>query len=1058
MTRSLLLLAVLLPAASLVLAAKPVKPAAPKPKPVPQSTIQWPAPVPFIATMPDANFPLPEIVLQYDPAAKTGADWAKVGTLQWYSSGPDVTLLRAAQYLQEGIKRMTGRELPVKSSNDLSRGIILTTLAEAPAEVRNNPKDPGVFKSNGKDGYNANEAYFIKSDKDRVLVIGNTPDGVMDGVVALLESVDYEILGMGPDWIYAPDYTKKPLVFSVRYTGRPSYYQRALTGTSGQVYGVGTLMAVNDPADEPVTDSYRRWQIGARMFTSSMPAFPGHAMQGFHNAVAKKMIELNSTEGFLTKVTEIGPDAKRPPATKDNTGELWIDSELNAQGQAQAFISDGKTWNAQNPYEYGAGLDLSVPHVRQVVLEAMKAQAAADFKDHPDNVVIFGAEPEDGGGYGELKTLMRHPNWYPEYRAAEGDPLGVRPYILHGKFGLNQPKEEYDPSLASDMVYGNANWLLNEFDKWIDSLPPRERFTATGKAKQSQIRVSMYSYNYHDVPPSFNLDPRIRLMIASYPKHRGQGKWAKLVSQIDLAKAYQVMLPREPSGDYRIYSLSYYLDPGASNIPPTWKQSAQAVHDDFAVAYNAGIKAMSIETDFNFARYGLGYYLITKMLWNANLTVAQLDAIRDRWFQKAYGSAWKEAKAYYDFMTTDSYPVNGPNTWAKAIRLIETAQHKLSSVKEPEAQQRLDDLKQFWYYHYLEESGQATKDSRAMREFAWKGQMSYMVAEHVIMRRTFGVNDPKEAAPEFSAGPAHYTHDETQAWWAKVLAYWPVKPVISFSDVMLANGQPAKAVDLNDLVSVKEFRNGQSDVPFLWNSGYMKPVPFIVTARAKDETIGFKLWWPFNPNDGYYRARELPYGVDIWNPAAKKWDLWIDQTMTKKQSVEVKKPDGSSIQVVEVSLKAPRPGAYRFSTGYGGNLAQLSSLACDPATGKYASALPFTYFNTAEGLTQSPAYLYIPKGTKSVDLEVWDQYGLKTLVLYTGLPAAGMKESRKVDITKMGTHNIVLNPGEDGTVAMIQGNGFAFPYMYSIPLLWAKSPGALLAPRGIAKADGLTIP
>ncbi|MHB9110831.1 MAG: beta-N-acetylhexosaminidase family protein [Armatimonadota bacterium] len=1044
MIRFLLLMAALL-AASCLQAAGPAQPAKPAAPPV----------IPFIVTMPDVA--LTEIVLQYDPAAKTGADWAKAGALQWHSSGPEVTLLRSAQFLQEGIKKMTGKELPVKSTNDLSRGIVLTTLANAPAEVRNDGNIQWALRNTGKDHYNANEAFYVRSEKDRVLVIGNTPEGVLNGAVALLESVDYEILGMGPDWIYAPDYTKKPLVFALRQTGRPGYYNRGLWATSGQSYGVGTLMAVSDPADEPVDASYRRWQIGSRQFTSSMPGFPGHALQAYHNAVALKMIELKSTEGFLTKKTTVAPAAQRPAAGPENAWELWIDTEPNAQGQAQAWISDGKTWNAQNPYEYGAGLDLSVPHVRQIVFADMKAKAEQSFRDHPDGVVIFGAEPEDGGGYNDLKTLMRYQHWYPDYRQAEGDPLGVKPYVLHGKFGLDQPKEGYDPTLASDMVYGNANWLLREFDKWIDALPAALRATATGKAKKELIRVSLYSYNYHDVPPSFNLDPRIRVMIASYPKHRGMGKWAKLQSQLDLAKAYQTMLPREPSGDYRIYSLSYYNDPGPSNIPPAWSNSAQWVRDEFAGTYNAGIKAMSIETDFNFARYGLGYYLISKMLWNPAMTAKELDQIRDRWFQKAYGSAWQEVKAYYDFMNPEHYPVNGPNTWAKAIRMIEKAQRKQSTVKEPEAQRRLDDLKQYWYYHYLEESGQATKDSKAYREFAWKGQMSYMVAQHAIMRRTFGVNDPKEAAPEFSTGPARYTHDETQAWWAKVLDFWPLKKVTSFSDVTLANRQPAKSVDLNDLVRVKELDGGPADTPFLWNSGYMKLVPFTTVVGAKGEEIGFKLWWPFNPNDGYYRAREVPYGVDIWNPAAKKWESWIDETMTKCQSVEVKKADGNSIQLAEVRLKAPRPGTYRFSVGRGGNLSQLASLDVDVLSGRYDTCRPFSYYTNAEGLTQSAVYLYIPKGTKSVDLEVWDTYGHKFLTLYTGLPSAGLKESRKVDIGKMGTHAITLNPGEDGTVAMISGNGFAFPYLYSLPTLWAKSPRALLVPRGIAKADGLTI-
>lgn len=512
MTRFLLLILVLLAAVSLAVAAK--------------RAAQQPPVIPFIVTMPEVEA-MTEIVLQYDPAAKTGADWAKAGALQWYSSGPEVTLLRSAQFLREGIRKMTGQALPVKSTNDLSRGIVLTTLATAPKAVRNDPNVQWALRDTGKNSDTADEAYYLRSETNRVLVIGNTPEGVLNGVVALLESVDYEILGMGPNWIYAPDYAKKPLVFALRQTGRPGYDYRGLEAASGQSCGVGTLMAVNDPADEPVTDSYRRWQIGTRQSTSPMPAVP--ALQEPHNTEAPK--------------------------------------------------TDG------------------------------------------------------------------------------------------------------------------------------------------------------------------------------------------------------------PSGDDRFSSLSTDAGPGASDIPPNWSNSAQRVRDAMAGSYQAGSKAMCIETDFNFARDGLGYYLIAKMLWNPTMTAQELDQMRDRWFQKAYGSAWQEMKVYYDFMNPEHYPVNGPNTWAKAIRLVQAAQRKLSTVKEPAAQRRLDDLKQFWYYHYLEASGQAAKDSRAYREFAWKGQMSYMVAEHIVMRKTFGVTDPKEAAPEFSTGPAHYTHDETQVWWAKVLAFWPLQEAASSGDV-----------------------------------------------------------------------------------------------------------------------------------------------------------------------------------------------------------------------------------------------------------------------------------
>ena len=117
----------------------------------------------------------------------------------------------------------------------------------------------------------------------------------------------------------------------------------------------------------------------------------------------------------------------------------------------------------------------------------------------------------------------------------------------------------------------------------------------------------------------------------------------------------------------------------------------------------------------------------------------------------------------------------------------------------------------------------------------------------------------------------------------------------------------------------------------------------------------------------------------------------------------------------------------------------------------------FTFNSMANGLSQSSAYFYIPKGTRSLDFEVWDRNGSKTLFLHKGLPSGGAVVTRKLDVGKRGPHVIPLEPGEDGTVAMLFGRGFAFPYLYSVPLLWAKSPGALLVPRAIAIADGLTI-
>jgi hypothetical protein len=806
--------------------------------------------VPFTAWQPAADFRLPEIVLQYDPVAKTGANWPEVNQPQWGDITPPIILGRAANYVRDGLKRMTGKDFPIVSKNDLSKGIVLTLLQNATPDIRNDPKIQRALQADPKNLYAAKEAFYIRSEKNRVLVIANTPEGLTDAVVELLGSVNYEILGMGPDWIYAPDYKDKPLVFALTRADRPSFYIRDLHAMGQVSFGGGSITSgLTDPADETIYESEWRWWIGARIYGSSMPGFPGHALYAYQEEVVRRMKAAGLTEGFLSPKTVLGLDAQRPPATADNNGWLWINTDPAGQPAAdKVYCSDGTKWLPQ-PLNYMAwNLDLSVPIVRETIFDGMKKLAEASFASHPGDPVIFDIESEDGApGDALLAERMGHKNWYPEYLAKEGIAFG-KPYKLNGVHGLDQPNELWDPSAASDNMFGCADYLLHEFDKWIDSLPKDQQVTSTGQSKKSLIRCSFYSYNYHDVPPNFNPDPRVRVMIAGFAKHRGRGKWLKFSTNEEMGQAFKILLPNEPSGDYRYLANSYYMDLGVAGIPAPWSAAPAILAEDYHHSYDAGFRAIYEETDYNFGKMGLGYYLISRMLWNVNLTPSQLDAIRDRWFQRAFGSAWQEMKSYYDFMLPENYPVNAPNTWAKAIRLIDAADKKIDGAKEPEAQRRIDDVKQYWYYHYLMDSGKYTVASPEMKEYLWKGQMSYMMAMQAVAQHDFKTdyNRPQNevnraAGPENSAGPAHYTHAETEAWWAKVLDFWKVTPVTVFSETTLANGKPAKEADLNDLVEVEEFKTSSPDLPFYYDSGFQPAPTFLMIARQKDDPIGFKL-------------------------------------------------------------------------------------------------------------------------------------------------------------------------------------------------------------------------
>lgn len=997
----------------------------------------------------------PKIVLQFDAQTGTGVDWQKAKGRPWHDGSDVAKAGFAVEFVRDGIERLCGRKLEVKSGNDLSRGIIFTTLQAAGDDIRNDAEVIAALKNDGSDSYNEREAFFIRSEAERLLIVANRVDGLVTAAPALLESVDYEVLAMGPNWIHAPD-RRERLAFRIKLADRPSYYIRSLSATSGQSYGVGTIInpkLIVDPADETVDLSYRRWRIGQRMLTSSMPPFPGHALQAFHGEVIEHMRRTGATEGFLGTV-KVGRDAERPAASDENRGWVWISTD----SKDTLHVSDGKEWKERTKPLYAPlSIDVSVPFVREIILNAMKQKAEKFFADSPDDHFIFGTDAEDGS---VLKMTPAHPNWYPDYLAQTDGEFG-RPYVLHGYKGLNQPQEIWDGGEFTDIMFGLNNWLLREFDRWLDSLPPTQRVTATGRSKKDAVRCSLYSYNDHDVPPNFNLDPRIRVMIASYPKNRGYGKWKPFKTQIDMGNVFRQMLPREPSGDYRIISLAYFHDSNLDGLAPRWDASPEFLTTRQQQHHLAGFRALSVETDFNFGRFGLGYYLIAQTLWNTKLTATELDAIRNRWLKRAFGSGWEVMKQYYDFTLLENYPVNSPHAWSRAIRFIESADQLIDESREPAEQRRLDELKQYWYLYYLIDIGEAKSNSTALRELLWKGQMSYVNASHMISRVFLNTSDAAKAAGDFSKGPAHFTAAETAIWWPKVLAHWPVVPVTQFSEARLANGKPTREVDLNDLVAVKEFGDAPCPQGFLYNAAYQKQATVRSVARQAGDEIGFQLYWPADPTgkDHFYVARDVAYGIEWWNPKTKTWADLVDQTITVQPSTEINLPGKrKEHHLAAVRYKAPQPGTYRFLIGRGGNLSTLTDLGWNPIDDTHTSGHPFTFDGNSEGLTQRPTYIYIPKGTRSLDLEIWDSAGNKSVTLYKSLPPSRNGFSRKVDISKRQTHRIKLEAEETGTIAELSGNGFAFPYLYSVPMLWAKSPGQLVVPRAVAEADGLTIP
>lgn len=1020
-----------------------------------------------------------EIVLFHDPATGAGFDWAALSHPRLAANLPEHRLRDGVRFLQEALKKMTGREPTIRSDVDLSRGIIVVLRQHAPAELRDDQAICRALESDGTDAYNDREAFYCRSERSRLLIVANTVDGLVAAMPALLEKVGYEVLGMGPNWVHVPKPFRERPTFDLELADRPSYYLRQIVPTTGQSYGVGTIMeaqkfALSDSADEPVNESYARWAVGARIMPRSMAPFPGHALYLYHKRTAAEMVRTSSTVGFLTPKTHLGLDADRPAAAPENDGHLWLNTDAAptkqtpSPGHAQAYLSDGKTWKLQNPNGFGVNLDITSEFCRRLVFEELKERAIKHFASpYADEPLVFGTEPEDGAGLRNIGAWCppENRNWYVDYLKSQRTVWPDR-YVLDNYRGIKQPQEKWDADFPADHIFGFNNWLLREFDNWLTSLPSVEQRTVSGKNKHDLVRVSCYSYAYHDVPPHINLDPRIRVMIAGYPKHRGLGEWKRFASARDMAQTFKVMLPNEPSGEYRIISIAYYADFNMEGIPARWSAAPERILNDLGSTFESGTRALTFETDFNFGKYGLAYYLMSKVLWNAKLTPEELTAIRERWLRRAFGTGATKMREYYDFLLSENFPANAPASWAKAIRLLDAADALIDPETEPDEQRRLDDVKQFWLYYYLLDTGAVDKKSPEFVEFVWKGQMSYMTAMHMVVHRHFGWRGPKVhelVGPELSAGPAHYSAAETAAWWKKILEHWPSIEVNQFADAVLADGSSGRDVDVNDLVRVVDWQPlATLGKPFLFNSAQAPNTTFLTIAQA-GEPIGFVFSWPAGDNLRFYGPKDVPYGAEFWDAESRKWTPVVDVTLSTVASqtvalVDEKLPENKRVRhMARVELPAPQSGTYRFEVGRGGFTATLSGLGFNTAEQRYESRRPMTFADRPGNLTQDPAYFYIPKGTKRLDLEVWDAHNRKQLQLHRGIGDKGLIKSRTVDVSRRGTHRIELEPGEDGNLVQVSGNGFAFPLLYSVPLLWAKSPAELLVPRRIAAADGLKV-
>lgn len=1028
-------------------------------------------------------------------------------------------------YLREGIQRLTGKTLAIQTSdataNDLSTGLVLTTLAAASDDL----KGFGAYIANtGADEFNANEAYYIRTESQRTVLLANTVDGLSHAVSELLRGdhadptqsvgTGYEVLGMGPAWTYVPPNPSQSLVLMEESSSRPGFYVRSFTPTAGQLTRVrgdlvsgsstGTIDSAtalpsaadtSSPVDETVEPSWARWVVGNDTLGASMLVVPGHSFYSHHLTVIQALKDQYNApggappsggpatvHGFLAD-TRVGREQDKPLETDVGDYAVYIASDVLPspnQDAVRVFVKQckGASWvlhSTESPLPTGAltvpltdaWLDVSAENVRDVIFGAMASSFGTQLAQAPDNVAVYGTDPEDGGVHrclqaagsssdGYFGQFTSDPAWWPNYRNVES--LVTKAYLLNNFYPRTSPSDTPLPSqpsetwwysandtinAQSDSIFALNNWLLHEWDNHVCPQGQPCQTTSTGKPKRDMVRTALLSYAYHDVPPNFNLDPRIYVQVSgdASPEnnHRGHGKWARAGTVAAVSSAFQRLVPNTPSSVYHYLSDAFDSDwtvQGIAGSPP-----ANTLQSWVSADFNSGFRGYTAESDFNFGKLGLAYYLLPKMLWTPTLSAGDLDALRTRWISRAFcGSdvpaggtmclTGQRMHDYYDFMATSR--LNRPGLWALAIQKLADGQTAFdsSSTSDPWIQRRLDDVKQFWYFYYLTVT--TSPSDGAFKNFVWKGQMSYTTAMQMVARRWFKVYDPRMAATQQYSGcqvsfpnmppcpnplPAHYAHDEvegTTGWWPLVHAYWNDANFHLFENSLLSDGTSGATVDQNDLVQVAEFHfpTAQTAHEVLVNynptlSANYGDVTMLQTANAGD-TIGVAVYRPLDSN----APPTLSLGISRWNKAAdptlSAWEPLAVQTVdtVERESACADANNFVSKGIYVVSRQVENAGTYKITVGTGvttemlvagREAVTLNDAACPSGVrvkSSYAPSGPLAYSDAIWGesdLDRMWVYLPSPHGSdpRWLDLEILPQIGDYHVFveLWSGLPS-----------------------------------------------------------------------
>lgn len=713
------------------------------------------------------------------------------------------------------------------------------------------------------------------------------------------------------------------------------------------------------------------------------------------------------------------------------TRESGKDSVYNFIAQVNAGKVAGYPpgWFEQDPARYGAPDDMRAKTVNVAdlkVRDCFWTWLASGKQGQAEGVVNFSIEPSDG-----TSVVSRSP----AALALGGD---------------------------TDQLVFLANDLLSRMAK-VPHAP--------------QKYVTMLAGYFHALPPVKQV-PSPNLFVGVMPvRQRSVGGYATTAS---LMKAWHErgvgvgLWENYSFGDRGLMGVGYTQEVSGSS---DYVNDSRALPREYAEQAAAGSTAAVIETEDNFGRYGLGYYLATQLMWNPRADAA---ALREDFFQKAFPSDTAAMRSYYElFDPKGKSLLVSQDTLARAVRFLQRAGRAAAAAKNAGEVARIDDLKAFMHHNALwwkiyraphcgvsrcaaavptcaprpecTISARQPSLTRELAEWDYRIRHSYMTSyRHDRVIATYDAAMQFDL-PEFKA-PASWerggppTHAEIEAAFAGDLALFTPEPV----EQRQWSGDPI-SVPFEGLAAMdSELSSGGKLMSVALQASQGRVSIELSSGRSADRSLSPEL------------PAEMFAPLRVWLTDSNGQPLMDTSGSALEQTLKPCLLPEQPRQVVTFERISPpngtdpsKPFGVLLHVDAGG----YKVLVRAPQAAPIALVADKQSRPLGVSVGSSGMYFYVPKRTTHIKY-FWNR-GRSTqgndMVASPLQPHELVDSAGKVHRVTTGPQQLVsvaVPPGEDGKIWRIRKIFASQLWFYNVPPFLSASPKSVMLPRELAEADG----